>query len=100
MTTLLAIERYLPPYRYDQDEVTGWVRAWLEEKGGASAARLLSVYQTAGVKRRASVVPIEEVFAPREAPFHLSTPAGDLDYRCGLFKSSPRAVRHRRDAYR
>src|SRR6267378_1193623 len=66
MTTLLAIERYLPPYRYDQEEVTGWVRAWLEEKGGASAARLLSVYQTAGVKRRASVVPIEEVFAPRD----------------------------------
>jgi predicted naringenin-chalcone synthase len=66
MTTLLAIERYLPPYRYDQEEVTGWVRAWLEEKGGASAARLLSVYTTAGVKRRGSVVPIEEVFAPRD----------------------------------
>src|SRR5438128_12537440 len=66
MTTLLAIERYLPPYRYDQEEVTGWVRAWLEDKGGAAAARLLSVYETAGVERRASVVPIEEVFAPRD----------------------------------
>jgi len=66
MSTLLAIERYLPPYRYDQDEVTRWVRAWLEEDGGAGAARLLSVYETAGVKRRASVVPIEEVFAPRD----------------------------------
>src|SRR5207245_9060286 len=66
MTTLLAIERYLPPYRYDQEEVTGWVRAWLEEKGDASAARLLSVYHTAGVKWRASIVPIEEVFAPRD----------------------------------
>jgi alkylresorcinol/alkylpyrone synthase len=64
MTTLLAIERYLPPYRYEQDEVTGWVRAWLEEDGGGSVARLLSVYETAGVKRRASVVPIEDVFRP------------------------------------
>ena len=30
---LLAIERFLPPYRYDQEVVTGWVRAWLEEGG-------------------------------------------------------------------
>jgi alkylresorcinol/alkylpyrone synthase len=66
MTKLLAIERYLPPFRYEQEEVTGWVRAWLEEGDGASAARLLNVYQTAGVKRRASVVPIEDVFAPRD----------------------------------
>ncbi|PYQ19069.1 MAG: hypothetical protein DMF81_23055, partial [Acidobacteria bacterium] len=42
------------------------MRAWLEENGGAAAARLLSVYETAGVERRASVVPIEEVFAPRD----------------------------------
>jgi len=66
MTKLLAIERYLPPYRYEQEEVTSRVRAWLEEEGGASAARLLNVYQTAGVKRRGSVVPIEDVFAPRD----------------------------------
>ncbi|HET8644205.1 MAG TPA: 3-oxoacyl-[acyl-carrier-protein] synthase III C-terminal domain-containing protein [Vicinamibacteria bacterium] len=61
---MLAIERYLPPYRYGQDEVTGWVRAWLEE-AGEEGRRLLSVYASAGVKARASVVPIEEVFHPR-----------------------------------
>ena len=66
MSFLLSIERYLPPHRYRQEEVTRWVRAWLEENGGAAAARLLSVYETAGVERRASVVPIEEVFAPRD----------------------------------
>lgn len=66
MSSLLSIARYLPPYRYEQDEVTRWVRAWLEESGGEAAARLLSVYETAGVKRRGSVVPIEEVFAPRD----------------------------------
>jgi alkylresorcinol/alkylpyrone synthase len=64
MATLLALERYLAPYRYPQDEVTGWVRAWLEENGGSEARRLLSVYESAGVEARASVVPIEEVFAP------------------------------------
>jgi predicted naringenin-chalcone synthase len=66
MSSLLSIARYLPPYRYEQDEVTRWVRAWLEDSGGEAAARLLSVYETAGVKRRGSVVPIEEVFAPQD----------------------------------
>ncbi len=65
MSTLLAVERYLPPFRYDQEIVTGWVRRWIEEYGDpGSASRLLSVYAAAGVKTRASVVPIEEVFAP------------------------------------
>ena len=64
MPLVLAIERFLPPYRYDQEVVTGYVRAWLEEAGEAAATRLLSVYASAGVKARASVVPIEEVFAP------------------------------------
>jgi alkylresorcinol/alkylpyrone synthase len=64
VATLLALERYLAPYRYPQDQVTGWVRAWLEENGGSEARRLISVYESAGVKARASVVPIEEVFAP------------------------------------
>jgi len=65
MPTLLAVERYLPPFRYDQEIVTGWVRRWIEASGDpASANRLLSVYAAAGVKTRASVVPIEEVFHP------------------------------------
>ncbi len=64
MPTLLALERYLPPFRYEQEEVTGWVREWLD--GDPAAARLLSVYASAGVKTRASVVPIEEVFHPRD----------------------------------
>ncbi len=60
---LLAIERFLPPYRYEQEEVTGWVRRWLEEAGD-DGLRLLSVYASAGVKTRASVAPIEEIFNP------------------------------------
>jgi predicted naringenin-chalcone synthase len=66
MPTLLALERYLPPFRYEQEEVTRWVREWLEEDGSASASRLLSVYDSAGVKTRASVVTIDEVFHPRD----------------------------------
>jgi alkylresorcinol/alkylpyrone synthase len=63
MAILLSIERFLPPHRYDQEVVTRWVRDWLEEDA-SQAARLLSVYRSAGIKTRASVVPIEEVFAP------------------------------------
>jgi alkylresorcinol/alkylpyrone synthase len=67
MARLLAIERYLPPYRYDQAIVTEWVRRWLDEDAASSSSRrLLSVYESAGVHRRASVVPIEEVFAPAD----------------------------------
>jgi predicted naringenin-chalcone synthase len=61
--TLLAIERFEPPYRYAQEEVTRWVSEWLG--GDAAGRRLLSVYSSAGVARRASVVPIEQVFHPR-----------------------------------
>jgi alkylresorcinol/alkylpyrone synthase len=64
MSLLLAVERFVPPFRYEQEEVTAWVRAWLEENGGSDAARLLSVYASAGVKARCSVVPIEQVFNP------------------------------------
>jgi len=64
MPALLALERFLPPYRYPQEQVSRWVREWLEEEDSGTSARLLSVYRSAGVKARASVVPIEEVFRP------------------------------------
>ncbi len=70
MATLLSIERYLPPHRYGQEVVTGWVRDWLRAPGDGHAAppahaeRLVSVYASAGVEFRASVVPIEDVFNP------------------------------------
>jgi alkylresorcinol/alkylpyrone synthase len=66
MASVLSIERFLPPYRYDQAEVIPWVREWLSEGNGAAAARLLPVYESAGVRTRASVVPIEDVFRPRD----------------------------------
>jgi alkylresorcinol/alkylpyrone synthase len=66
MASLLALERYLPPHRYDQEVVVEWVRKWLEEDPSALARRLLSVYSAAGVRTRASVVPIEEVFHPAD----------------------------------
>jgi alkylresorcinol/alkylpyrone synthase len=62
MATLLAIERFEPPYRYAQDEVTRWVSDWVGDD--AAGKRLLSVYASAGVAARASVVPIEQVFHP------------------------------------
>jgi alkylresorcinol/alkylpyrone synthase len=64
MPLLLAVERFLPPFRYGQDVVTRYVRSWLRESGDAAAERLLAVYASAGVEARRSVVPIEEVFAP------------------------------------
>jgi alkylresorcinol/alkylpyrone synthase len=66
MTSILALERYLAPYRYDQDVVVERVRRWLDEHPVPGASRLLSVYATAGVRTRASVVPIEEVFRPAD----------------------------------
>ena len=66
MATLVSLERYLPPYRYDQEVVTQWVRRWLEADASATSRRLLSVYAAAGVRERGSVVPIEEVFAPAD----------------------------------
>jgi len=62
--TLVSLERFLPRHRYQQEEVTGYVRAWLlEHAAGAAARRLLAVYARSGVEARGSVVPIEEVFA-------------------------------------
>jgi alkylresorcinol/alkylpyrone synthase len=62
MAAILRIERFVPPYRYDQEVVTRWVEEWL--RGSSDAGRLTAVYASAGVKRRASVVPIVEVFRP------------------------------------
>ena len=64
MTTLLTIQRYVPPFRYSQEDVTRHVEEWLHGDGAAS--RLLSVYSAAGVRARGSVVPIEEVFHPAD----------------------------------
>jgi alkylresorcinol/alkylpyrone synthase len=64
MAILVSLERFLPPFRYQQEQVVSFVKAWLEESREPGAQRLLSVYTSAGVKTRASVVPIEEVFAP------------------------------------
>lgn len=60
---LIAVERWLPPYRYEQTEVSRWAAAWLEEAGDAALRRLLRVYESAAVERRGSVVPIEQAFA-------------------------------------
>jgi alkylresorcinol/alkylpyrone synthase len=62
MTSLLTIERYVPPFRYSQEEVTRHVGAWLGDD--PTARRLMSVYAAAGVHTRGSVVPIEDVFHP------------------------------------
>ena len=62
MATLVAIERFVPPYRHTQEEVSKYVEEWLAED--AAARRLLSVYASAGVAARGSVVPIDEVFHP------------------------------------
>ncbi len=64
MAVILAIERYLPPHRYEQDVVVEWVRRWLDEDPTALSRRLLAIYSAAGVRTRASAVPIEEVFHP------------------------------------
>jgi alkylresorcinol/alkylpyrone synthase len=64
LTSVLAIERFLPPYRYEQRDVIPWVERWLGESPDPNALRLLPVYESAGVAHRASVVPIEEVFFP------------------------------------
>jgi alkylresorcinol/alkylpyrone synthase len=66
VAALLALERFLPPYRYEQEIVIEWVRRWLARTDDPQAHRLLSVYTTSAVRTRASVVPIERVFAPRD----------------------------------
>jgi predicted naringenin-chalcone synthase len=64
VAALLALERFVPPYRYDQSEVVQWVERWLQPLPENARARLLGVYESAGVERRGSVLPIEEVFHP------------------------------------
>ena len=64
MAFLLSLERYVPPYRYTQAEVLPWIRRWLEPLPAHARERLLAVYDTAGVARRGSVLPIEQVFRP------------------------------------
>ncbi len=66
MSHLLSLARYLPPHEYGQEEVTDWVRRWLEASSAPNLRRLLRVYGAAAVEARRSVIPIEEVFAGRD----------------------------------
>jgi predicted naringenin-chalcone synthase len=59
--------------------VSRWASAWLEEGGDAALRRLLRVYESAAVERRASVVPIEEAFA-----------GGDLESRNDRYREIAR----------
>jgi len=78
---ILSVERFKPPFRYPQAEVTDWVRRWLTENPADDAARLLSVYSSAGVAHRASVVPIEQVFHP-----------GDFETQNDLYATHARRI--------
>jgi predicted naringenin-chalcone synthase len=82
MATLIALERFVPPFRYPLSVVTGWVRSWLEEGRDRSATRLLHVYRAAEIERRASVVPIEAVFGPGDVETQ-----NDRYRRLGLLES-------------
>lgn len=64
MASLLSLERWVPPHRYPQRQVVPWIRRWLEPLPPHARERLLAVYDSAGVERRGSVLPIERVFAP------------------------------------
>jgi predicted naringenin-chalcone synthase len=79
--SLLSLERFCPPFRYDQATVERYIRDWLAKAGTEEALRLLPVYQTAGVETRASVRPIEEVFAP-----------GDFETQNDLYQSEARRI--------
>jgi alkylresorcinol/alkylpyrone synthase len=66
MATLLALERWIPPFRYGQEEVVPWIRDWLAEDPTSDGMRAISAFASAGVNRRASVMPIEEAFRPQD----------------------------------
>jgi alkylresorcinol/alkylpyrone synthase len=90
MATLIALERYVPPHRYEQECVERWVREWLSEAPHGLSSRLLSVYASAGVRARASAVPIEEVFRPSDLQARnrryreIACAAGSELVRCAL----------------
>lgn len=90
---LLSLERYVPPYRYTQAEVLPWIRRWLEPLEPHPRERLLAVYDAAGVTRRGSVLPIEQVFRPasfeakNDAYVRAACEAGTLLARAALEKA-------------
>ena len=58
-----------------------WVRKWIDASGDQEAARLISVYPNAGVRTRASVLPIEQVFNP-----------GDFETQNDLYRGFARSA--------
>jgi len=64
MTAIRSTAIAVPPYTYDQTTVLEAVRAWLGDRA-PRFERVLGAYDRGLVRRRASVIPIEEVFTPR-----------------------------------
>jgi predicted naringenin-chalcone synthase len=64
MSTIRSTAVATPPHRYDQGTVLARVRRWLGDRA-PDAESLLRAFDGGLVRSRASVVPLEEVFAPR-----------------------------------
>lgn len=64
MTAIRSTATALPPYSYDQRAARDAVRAWLGDRAGRFE-RVLGAFDSGLVGRRASVLPIEQIFAPR-----------------------------------
>jgi predicted naringenin-chalcone synthase len=64
MCTIRSAATALPPYEYDQQTVRKHVERWLGDRAGRYE-RILGAFDRGLVRTRASVIPIDEVFAPR-----------------------------------
>jgi predicted naringenin-chalcone synthase len=64
MSAIRSTATAVPPYSYDQQTARDAVRDWLGERA-ARFERVLNAFDRGLVGRRASVLPIEEIFRPR-----------------------------------
>ncbi|MEM7262116.1 MAG: hypothetical protein AAF488_09005 [Planctomycetota bacterium] len=61
---VLACASVKPPYVYDTDEIQPYLLRWLRSKDPSLVDRLEKIVASIQIARRASAIPLEQVFAP------------------------------------
>jgi alkylresorcinol/alkylpyrone synthase len=65
MVRITSVAKQLPPYTRSTSEILPFIEAWLSEQDSRFQRKVLKIFRNAGVDRRYSIIPPEEMFVRR-----------------------------------
>ena len=65
MVKITSVAKELPPYTRSTTEILPFIEAWLSQQESRFQRKVLKIFRNAGVDRRYSIIPPEEMFIRR-----------------------------------